>query len=155
MSEIKHRLTGAVLYRSETATTVREVVIEAVTSGANLNGADLSYADLNGADLNGAKLYGAYLYGANLTGANLTGARGIITLGSPDGWCAYAWLRNDWLSIRVGCREFRLDEARDYWRGKADRREIMAALDYASAVATVRGWKVIKPPTKKQARRKR
>jgi hypothetical protein len=93
--EIKHRWTGAVIYRSETATTVREAVIELATkaianlsranlSGADLSGADLSdanlsdanlsRADLSGANLSRADLSGAYLSGAYLSGADLSGA---------------------------------------------------------------------------------
>lgn len=122
MIEILHRHTNAVVYRSETATTVREAVAQAVAAGANLSGANLSNAYLSGADLGGAT--------------------GIIPLGYPDGWCAYAWLRDGWLSVRGGCREFRLAEAREYWAGKADRREVLAAFDYAEAVAKLRGWPV-------------
>ena len=58
MIEIKHRDTNATIYRSDTATTVREAVEEAVNAGANLSyaylgsailtNANLSYADLGG-----------------------------------------------------------------------------------------------------------
>jgi hypothetical protein len=54
--------------------TVKDTVIEAVKSGANLYGANLSGAKLYGANLSGAKLYGANLSGANLSGADLSGA---------------------------------------------------------------------------------
>ena len=66
MIEILHRYNDkAVVYRAETATTLREAVRMAVASGADLAGADLA---------------GAYLAGANLTGANLTGAKGVNPL---------------------------------------------------------------------------
>ena len=62
MIEIKNRWTGAVIYRSETAQTVRDAVIElakkATESGTR---ADLSRADLTGADLTRAVLTGADL----------------------------------------------------------------------------------------------
>ena len=94
MIEIKHRHTGSVIYRSETATNVREAVIEAVKarislrgaclSGACLSGACLSVADLSvailsvadlrGADLNGSDLRGADLSDADLNGSDLRGA---------------------------------------------------------------------------------
>jgi hypothetical protein len=45
----------------------------------------------------------------------------------------------------VGCQEKRLSEAREYWAGKEDRREVLAALDYAEAVALLRGWSVDAP----------
>ena len=63
---------------------VKETLLEAIKSyanlsyanlrGANLSGADLSGADLSGANLRGADLSGADLRGANLRGANLSDA---------------------------------------------------------------------------------
>ena len=101
--EIKNRNTGAVIY-SGGGESLREVVIAAVKSGADLSSAylrsadlrsaylssadlrgaylssadlrsaDLRSADLRGADLSGADLSGAYLSGADLSGAYLSGA---------------------------------------------------------------------------------
>ena len=56
MIEIKSRYDGAVIYRSETATTIKEAVEEAVRNDANLNGAILRGAWLEGANLRGAKI---------------------------------------------------------------------------------------------------
>ena len=98
--QIKNRFTGSVLFEYEKEdNTVKDTVVEAVKtradlslanlSGANLslanlslanlteanlNGADLSGADLRGADLSEANLSGADLSGANLSGADLSGA---------------------------------------------------------------------------------
>jgi uncharacterized protein YjbI with pentapeptide repeats len=83
MIEIKHRFTGAVLYRSENAETIKDALEEAVNGDADLRGADLRGADLRGADLRGANLYGANLYGANLRGANLAGAISMTGLCWP------------------------------------------------------------------------
>jgi hypothetical protein len=66
-------MAGTVLF-SAAVSTIKELLIEAIKSGANLRGAKLRGADLCGADLRGANLYGANLYGANLYGANLYGA---------------------------------------------------------------------------------
>jgi hypothetical protein len=119
--------------------------------GANLRGADLSCADLYGADLRGANLSGANLCGANLRGANLRGAKlcgakGIIALGCPSGWYGYAWLRGGRLSIRIGCRELRYDEAMLHWNnhpsGRETRLEQLAATEYARQIALARGWNV-------------
>jgi hypothetical protein len=104
------------------------------------SGARLDRANLDRANLVDARLDRANLDRASLDGANLVGAIGIIDLGCPNGWPAHAWLRDGHLSIRVGCQELRLHEARDYWRGKSNRREVLAAVEYAAAVAIVRGW---------------
>ena len=94
MIEIKRWTDGKVLYTAETASDVREAVIEARRGeadlwgadlgGANLWGANLWEADLGGANLGGANLGGANLRGANLRGANLLGAnlRGANLLGA-------------------------------------------------------------------------
>jgi len=55
-------------------------LIRAHLSGANLSGADLSGADLSRAHLSGADLIGADLSGADLIGANLSGAEEIPAL---------------------------------------------------------------------------
>ena len=47
MIEIKSRYDGAVIYRSETATTIKEAVEEAVKCGANLSGAYLDGAKIS------------------------------------------------------------------------------------------------------------
>ena len=91
--EIKNRWSGVVLFELE-CESLRDAVLKALATGANLrsanlsgaylSGADLSGANLSGAnlrsanlrsaDLSGANLSGAYLSGANLSGANLSGA---------------------------------------------------------------------------------
>ena len=183
--EIKHRFSGAVLFKLE-AESLKLCVEAAVKGranlrGANLRGADLSGADLSDANLNDADLRGANLSDANLRGADLSGANlsdanlrdadlsdadlseaylccanlsgvgHVIDLGSPNSWNAHAWLRDGWLSIRVGCQEKRLSEARDYWAGKDSRREVMAAVDYAEAVALLRGWPILAPAEQEAA----
>ena len=71
---------GSVLFSYESENnTLKETLLEAIKSGAdlsyaNLRGADLSYANLSGANLRGADLRGADLSYANLSGANLRGA---------------------------------------------------------------------------------
>ena len=129
--DIKNR--AGVILRAVAGDTLRE---------ADLYGADLRGADLRGADLRGADLYGANLSAADLYRADLYGADGIIGAGYPDGWTAYGWQRDGRLSIRIGCREKRLDEARKYWADKPDRREVLAAVEYVAAVAAIRGWQL-------------
>ncbi len=72
--DIRHRFTGLVLFKSETASTLREAVLEAISARANLAGANLAGADLAGANLAGADLADANLAGANLADAYLAGA---------------------------------------------------------------------------------
>jgi hypothetical protein len=72
--EIKSIL-GDVLFESERENnTVKDTLLEAINSGADLSGANLSGADLYRADLYRANLSGANLLGADLSGANLSGA---------------------------------------------------------------------------------
>ncbi len=76
--EIKNRWDGKVLF-SAGGKTLRDVVQQAVQSGANLSGADLrgaylGSANLRGAYLGSADLSGAYLRSADLSDANLRGA---------------------------------------------------------------------------------
>ena len=72
--DILSRWTSAVIYHSETATTVADAVVEARRKGADLGGANLVRADLVGADLVGADLVRADLGGADLVRADLGGA---------------------------------------------------------------------------------
>ena len=74
MFEIKNRWTGAVLYRSETADTVRQAVEEAVKARADLRAANLRDADLRAANLSDADLRAANLSDANLRAADLRDA---------------------------------------------------------------------------------
>ncbi len=86
--EIKHRITGRVLFSHETESLKlcdeAAVKSKADLMGHYLKGADLMGADLRGADLKGADLLGADLWDANLRGADLWGAnlRGADLLGA-------------------------------------------------------------------------
>jgi uncharacterized protein YjbI with pentapeptide repeats len=73
MIEIKHGYTNNVLFACDLGT-IKEAVVKAVSSGADLRGANLRGAYLCGANLYGANLYDANLYDANLRGADLRGA---------------------------------------------------------------------------------
>lgn len=63
--EIKHRLTGSILFALECGS-LKLCLEAAVRSGVDLRG-----ADLHGANLHGANLYAADLYDADLRGCNL------------------------------------------------------------------------------------
>ena len=67
-------LSCLVLYES-TKSTLKEAVVEAVKSGANLSEANLSGANLYGADLSGADLSGANLFGVDLRRAEFQNAK--------------------------------------------------------------------------------
>ena len=72
---IRNRWNCSVLFEWESLNnTVKETVIKAIKSGADLSGANLSGADLSEADLSEANLFAADLSGADLSGANLVGA---------------------------------------------------------------------------------
>jgi hypothetical protein len=98
--KIKNRWTNETIFEND-SDNMRDTVIAAVKSRADLYGADLSGADLRGAYLSGADLSGADLRGAYLSGADLSGAEEIPALvaaqasilpsGELVGWkkCAY------------------------------------------------------------------
>ena len=73
--QIKNRFTGSLIFEYESEkNTIKETLLEAIKSKADLRGANLREANLYGADLYGANLYGADLYCADLYGADLRGA---------------------------------------------------------------------------------
>ena len=92
-------LFGRVLFKHEKEdNTIKDALIEAVKSCADLRGADLRGADLRGADLGRAKLScaklpGADLHGANLSGADLDDTKGItdIPLACPSDGAFIGW----------------------------------------------------------------
>lgn len=87
--QIKSRWTGRILFEYEKeGNTVKDTVVEAVKSGADLRGADLRDANLRGADLRGA-----YLCDANLRGANLCDAKEIpyLPLACPSDGAFIGW----------------------------------------------------------------
>ena len=77
--EIKHRLSGEVLFEAE-AESLKDAAELAVKGEANLGEADLRGADLRGANLREANLRETYFRGANLREANLREAN----LGGAD-----------------------------------------------------------------------
>jgi uncharacterized protein YjbI with pentapeptide repeats len=60
--KIKNRFTGSIIFESKKET-IKEAVIEAIKSGADLVDADLRRADFSGANLSGAELHNAKFYG--------------------------------------------------------------------------------------------
>jgi uncharacterized protein YjbI with pentapeptide repeats len=110
--QIKHRITGAVLFEHETTDeriasglATRDALEAACETGANLAGANLAGANLDGAYLAGANLARANLARANLDGAYLASDRPVLNIG-PIG------SRNDYLTayctdkgvvVRTGC----------------------------------------------------
>ncbi len=73
--EIKHYLTGAVLFEFETENnTIAKTMQEAIKQNADLRSADLRYADLSYANLSSANLSSANLRSADLSYADLRSA---------------------------------------------------------------------------------
>ena len=117
--EIKHRFTGVVLFSLE-CDSIKLCVRAAIEAKT----------DLSGADLRGAYLSGAYQ---------------AAQLGQPNGWHAWTYVSKEGVQrVRVGCQDKTIAEGREYWSGKAERREVLAALDYAEAIGNLRGWNVQK-----------
>ena len=139
MHEIKS-VSGAVLYRSDGATSLREAVVAAVREGAYLSG-----ANLRGAYLRGANLRGAYLRGANLSGeVRLIGARPVVQvgpIGSRGDWLV-AYLTDGGIRIDAGCQrqitraEFETRLANTHG-DNLHAREYRAALAYIDAHAAI------------------
>ncbi len=149
--EIKHWLTGAVLYAAEVPLDIasmfrlRVTVEMAVRDGARLVG-----ASLDGASLDGASLVGASLDGARLDRASLVGARlGLFTIKSciaratrSDGYEFICWLTDKGVVIKAGCQT---KEGTDAYRahikanyanrhnGEALTAETLAILDFFDA----------------------
>ena len=76
--EIK-RIDGTVAYESQSATSLKEAVAEAVRQGVSLArahfpGANFSGANFFGANFSGANFFGAHFPGANFSRANCSGA---------------------------------------------------------------------------------
>ena len=82
--KITKKITHEIIFEDD-SNTMKDCVINAILSGADLRGAYLRGADLRGAYLGGADLRGAYLGGAYLGGADLGGADlGGADLGGAD-----------------------------------------------------------------------
>jgi len=79
--QIKNRFTGNILFESEKET-IKEAVLEAKDSEANLYGADLREANLCEADLREANLCGAELMNAKFYGSG--GQRPLTKKQLPD-----------------------------------------------------------------------
>ena len=124
MHEIKS-VSGAVLYRGDSAESLREAVIVATRVGA----------DLSGANLNGANLSGE---------ARLIGARPVVQvgpIGSRSDWLV-AYLTDGGIRIDAGCQrqitrdEFE-DRVSDTHGDNQHAREYRAALAYIDAHAAI------------------
>ena len=153
--EIK-RIDGTVAYESQTATSLREAVGEAVRKGVSLARADFSGADFSGADFSGADFFGANFFGADFFGANFSGAKGILHVGPVDGWDMYAVRWDDGPRIKAGCRWFTVSEAREWWGkggepgNKPEHGPLMlAGVEALVALARAHGWEM--PPRQEVA----
>ena len=166
--EIK-RIDGTVAYESQSATSLREAVGEAVRKGVYLARADFyganffradffradfslanfSRANFSRASFSGANFSGASFYGANFSRANFSGAKGILHVGPVDGWDMYAVRWDDGPRIKAGCRWFTVTEARAWWgKGGAPGNKpehgplMLAGLDALLAMAKAHGWEM-------------
>ena len=85
--EIKSVLGKLIFEYEKEDNTVKDTLLKAIESGANLRGANLCGADLRSANLCGADLYGANLCGADLRSANLRDAKNTLFIPTylPEG----------------------------------------------------------------------
>ena len=166
--EIK-RIDGTVAYESQSATSLKEAVAEAVRQGvalagancsgahfsrancseAHFSGANFSRANFSRADFSLANFSLANFSGASFHGANFFGVEGILHVGPVDGWDMYAVRWDDGPRIKAGCRWFTVSEAREWWgKGGAPGNKpehgplMLAGLDALLAMAKAHGWEM-------------
>ena len=143
--EIKHRFSGAVLY-SAGGESLRDAVVAAVKSSADLRGADLRGADLRGADLRDADLRGAGLSRADDNRLTLTGDRPFLSIGpiGSEHGDLNAYLTDYGVYVRRGCFFGSIDEFRaavDRKHGGGDH-----AREYRAAIALIEAHAAIWSP---------
>ena len=107
---ILHKITGAVLFKSDAANLSGAYLSGADLSGANLSGANLHSAYLRSANLHSANLHSADLRSADLSGATLStgetferylaevvpalcvaGGRAVADVVTPEHWACNSW----------------------------------------------------------------
>lgn len=64
----------------------------------------------------------------------------VFQLPVLQNYAAFAYTVRGETYIRVGCRDFTLPQARKHWRGKRDRAEMRAAVEFVDVVSKARGW---------------
>ena len=126
--QIKHRLTGSILFEYEsTDNTIKQTVIEAIKSGADLSVADLSGANLYGANLSRADLSRADLSGADLSRADLSGAlindikvKKMRVFSGLYSYLVIAFISEDGEKyVRMGCYVRKVSEwEADFWNNE-------------------------------------
>ena len=145
-------VSGSILFEYEKENnTIKDTLLEAIKSGADLGGADLRGADLRGADLRDANLRGADLRGANLGGANLGGANlggadlggakiknnGILLIGNIGSRNDYTTIYNTdkGIFVQCGCFFGTIDEfvakVKETHKGNEHERDYLAMVEFA------------------------
>jgi hypothetical protein len=117
--EIKSNF-GKLLFEFEKENnTVKDTVIEAVKTGADLRGADLRGADLTGADLTGADLTGAHLRGAD--GNKIKIKKVSVFTGLYD-YVVIPFISDDNIHyVKMGCFTRKLSEWQaDFWNNDSE-----------------------------------
>jgi hypothetical protein len=110
---------NSVLFEAD-CDTLKLAIGKAVTANANLHDADLHGANLHDADLHGAN---------------------VIDAGHSRNGYRFAGIKQEaGYKVKGGCHFFTPKEALEYWSGKQDRLEALAACTYIAAVAKIRGW---------------
>ena len=143
---------GSILFEYEKENnTIKETLLEAIKSDADLGGAYLGDADLGGANLRGADLGGAYLRGADLRGADLRGAdlrgaylggakikdKGILLIGNIGSRCDCTTIYNTdkGIYVKCGCFFGTIDEfvakVKETHKGNEHERDYLAMVEFA------------------------
>lgn len=148
MIEIKHGVTGAVIYKHDRDTLAGANLRWANLREANLRGADLIEANLSKANLSKANLIEANLSGANLSKANLRWATGIVAFSCPGSRrIGYMVAHGDGPMVQLGCFWGTVKEANAAIKGKYadDEPTYKAYLGIIKAAAVVLATHKVKP----------
>ncbi len=144
--EIKHYLTGAVLFEFEKENnTLVDTIREANLRGADLRGADLRGANLRGANLREADLWGADLWGADLRGANLRGAKNLDSDKTDYWWHIHHETLYEWLTepLRARINYIKTEKAKNETKEQIELRLKLLKPVLGKIPTTAKGWETL------------
>ena len=116
---------GSILFECK-ATTIKDAVLSAIESRANLFRANLSGADLSGAYIIGANLIGADLSGAYLSGAEANESTAMFFSQCPAEGSFIAWKKAGGLIVKLRVTEKALRSSATTLKCRCSEAEVLA-----------------------------